>query len=447
MIARIGILIGLVGALGTAQPPAAQDAATWPALNERIERELDVGQGPQALSDALPAYRNLAREKYELAAIHACARNLAIINRAAQETVSLFSRSDEGGALIDAGAFYRSLTSLGRVSRFPSEGLAADEAKLLSLLERAMLHCCHQRVADAFGDGANPSRRNYLFAYLLATREPERADRMLDELPPALQTREVLHAFADYCASIDRRDMAGAVCIEGAKRSDDEAEASAFYNGAADYYLAVNDIGSAVEALRQIVSRFPESEKAPETQLRLIDLIADRWKSYGTAAKECQAFLEKFPESDKAEAIKLKIGHLYYQDKDYERAIQYFDALGKDPKMADMDVNRRFLLAFCYMGKGENEAAIDILDEIVAKHPQHPLAPRAQYVLAKTHLSRQEYAKAQEELKRLLALYPNSEYARQGDDLLQRLSRIHEKKAEDEKGQAGEAKKKEPERK
>jgi tetratricopeptide (TPR) repeat protein len=418
----------------------AQGAPRWPALNAQLQTQLDIADYQQALSDVLPLYRKLARDKYDLPAIHAFARNLAIINRAAQETVSILSRNGDE-ELLDAGAFYRSLISLGRVKEVPTDGLSADESKFLSLLQTAMLRSCHQRVAVSFARRSSPAGRDYLFAYLLATREPERTDRLLDDLPQALLTKDALQAFAGYCASVERKDLAAAVCVESGKRFVDEADVSAFCKSATDYYLTLNDVASAVEALRPIVARFPKGPNAPDTQIRIIDLIADKWKSYGTAVKECQVFLEKFPRSDKAEAIKLKIGYLYYQDKDYDRSIQYFDSLAKDLKTADTDVQRRFLLAFCYMGKGENDTAVEILNEIVVKHPEHPLAPRAQYVLAKTYLSRQDYAKAQDELNLLISLYPNSEYAKQADDLLQRLSKTQMTKADDKKPKAASANK------
>jgi outer membrane protein assembly factor BamD (BamD/ComL family) len=445
MTTRIGILLYLFILLTTGGKTAAQGVSSWPELNDRIQKQIDIGECQQALFDALPPYRKLAREKYELHALHAYARNLAIINRAAQETVALLAKAGTAGGsgpLLDAKVFYRSLINLGQVKPFPTDGLTPDEAKFLALLQTATMHSFRQSVAEALGEGTTPSRRDYLFAYLLAAREPGRIDRLIEDLPMELRTPPTLHAFADYCASVERKDLAAAICMESGKRSVAEAEASTFYNNAAELFSSLNDIGGEVEALRRIVTRFPESPKAPDTQIRLIDLIADQWKSYGTAIKECETFLEKFPNSDKADAIKLKIGYLYYQNKNYDRAIEYFSELAKDPKMAGMDVQRRFFLAFCYMGKGENDTATDLLSQIVAKHPEHPLAPRAQFVLAKSYLSRQDYAKAQYEFKSLVTIYPNSEYAKQADDLLKRLSQTLEKKTGADRGGSGEAGKK-----
>lgn len=401
------------------------------ALIQSMEQDLAQGNYEKTLAKGMPAYRRLARDKYNVAAVHAYARNLAIIKRSARETIAILSRmnlANKGtgrrpGNLLDAAAFYRSLSALGRIQQFPAKGFTPEEMKFLALLHTAMVRACHRRVLESLGKRKDAAC-NYVFAYVLATREPERYGRMLNDLPHGLRTQKALNAFARYCAGMNRKDMAAAICFESGKLFPDESVASAFYNKAADYYLELNDVASVVRALKMIVAGYPDSKIAPKTQVRIIDAIANRWKAYGTAIKECKAFLEQFPDSDRTTEIQLRIGYLHYQNKDYEAANKHLADLSMNPEMKSSGVQIRFLSAFCHMGNGDNEAALEILEEIVEKHPKHPLAPRAQYVLAKTYLSRQDYVHAQDELKRLTVLYPSSEYTRRASDLLQRLSRM-----------------------
>ena len=404
---------------------AAAAGPDMPALVESLKAHMAEGAYDALLAEGMPAYRRLARRKYEVDGIHVFARNMAVVNRASRETLAVLTCS---GAALDDAAFYATLTAAGRVASVPPRSLQLKEKEFLALLHTAMIHECHARVLGAWRATRNSGARNYVFAYLLAVRGAEDADVLAGEMPEELLTPDAVQALVRYCGKVGRGDVAGRICMEAADRSQDESAAIGLYEAASKHYLALKDVANAVAPLKTIVQRFPANPRAPDTQLQIIDLLSRRWRSYSTAAQECRVFLERFPDSDQAKSVKFRIGHLYYQDKDYQRALDYLKALAQEPGMESSHVPIQFLVAFCHMGQGEVETARDMLERLIEKNPKHPLAPRMIYVLAKTWLTTQEYDRARDQLERLLAVYPNSEYTRQAQDLVQRLSRVSAEK-------------------
>jgi TolA-binding protein len=398
-------------------------------MKARLEREDYEGM----LALGMPAYRGLALGRYGLPSLSDYARNVAVISRARRETVAVLSRwggpGGEGG-VVDGRLLYRSLTLLGRPQPLLAAGLTEEELEFFSLLYTAVARANLRAVLAQVEKTGGPRADEYLFAYVLGTLDASDMGGSLRLLPERLRSMPALGAFTATCAALGRREVAAGTYRVLADEAEDVAVCEEFCARAAEEYLGLGDTAHAIEATRVLVSRFPSSAQAEQAQWRIVELNADRHKAYGTAVEECRRFLELFPASRRCPEIKLRIGGLYYRNGEHDRAIQYLEGLAADPLGDAAAVEIKFLKAICFLGKGETRIGINLLEGLLEEDPKHVLAPRAMLVLAHTRLSLQEYSKAEEMLKKLIARYPRSEYAEKARELADALGRVEQQSRE-----------------
>jgi outer membrane protein assembly factor BamD (BamD/ComL family) len=399
----------------------------WSSAIARMEADIEAGKPDDAVSTGMPAYRLLASDRLGLPAIRDYAFNMATLFQARRAVVDILSRRKEAsgaGRTVDGRILHRSLTSLGKPRTISSDGMTEEEVRFLGVLYAAVVQSNVNAVLRRVDEFQDSEADEFLFVYLIVTLETVEGEQLLWALPERLQSAEGVKPFVDYCAELERRDLAAEIYRTLCGRAANVAECRRLCSLCVEQYLALEDIAHAIEAWRVVVTKYPESAEAEDAQLEIIDLNVNRYKAYGTAADECRKFLSQFPTSRRRPEIQLRIASLKYQAGDYEGAIQHLETLPRDPAMAGTEGEQGLLKGICHIGKGESDLGLEVLDDFLSRNRGHILAPRAMLIIANTNISRQEYGKAEEMLKKLIQTYPRSEYTQKARDLSEALGRV-----------------------
>lgn len=133
-------------------------------------------------------------------------------------------------------------------------------------------------------------------------------------------------------------------------------------------------------------------------------------KKYVSAATAFRKYVDSFKGDDlkkKTDAY-LRIGDCYYVNKEYDRAIGYYDqAIELGQQMADYAM---FQKAICYGLKGEPQREIEVLNELIETQLDSRYTVEAKYELGKTYLQQDQPDNARKWFENVLQEHPNSPY-------------------------------------
>lgn len=135
-------------------------------------------------------------------------------------------------------------------------------------------------------------------------------------------------------------------------------------------------------------------------------------QKYINAIKEFEAVIDLDPASEYAEVSQINIGRAYFLNGDYKRALKAYDkVLQKYPgtRRTQEILERKFQVGVAQLENNE-QAAINIFEKIIEKHPLGPLAPDAQVKIADCYFKLGQYEDALDAYEKFLENYPKNEW-------------------------------------
>lgn len=113
-------------------------------------------------------------------------------------------------------------------------------------------------------------------------------------------------------------------------------------------------------------------------------------------------------------------GYKYFQDTDYERAIDFFDEIEKQYPYSVWSEKAQIMVAYSYYKQNEYEDAILVLDRFIQLHPGNKNTPYAYYLKGLCYFEQMSDAareqsmteNAQNTFNEMIARYPDSVYAK-----------------------------------
>lgn len=113
-------------------------------------------------------------------------------------------------------------------------------------------------------------------------------------------------------------------------------------------------------------------------------------------------------------------GYDYFQETDYERAIEYFDEIEKQYPYSDWSEKAQIMVAYSHYKHNEYDDAILVLDRFIQLHPGNKNTPYAYYLKGLCYFEQmsdsareQSMTKnAQDTFNEMIARYPDSVYAK-----------------------------------
>ena len=225
----------------------------------------------------------------------------------------------------------------------------------------------------------------------------------------------------------------------------DDAEEQ--YNYAMKLYKEQN-LDEALEKLKDLAEKFPNSKTAPEAQYRLGTIYEEKG-DYLKAFRCYKRLVETYPQSERfGEVIEreFRIGNLFLSGKKAKfagleilpslpRAAEVFQHIGKHAPFSEYGDRAQFQLGVTYRKWGHYADALKSFQEIIDQYPQSELVSQARYQLAETSYLRSaaEFRNqralddASTQVDRFLTRYPDSNISEKAARLRQA---IDEKNAE-----------------
>jgi len=135
-------------------------------------------------------------------------------------------------------------------------------------------------------------------------------------------------------------------------------------------------------------------------------------QKYTIAIKEFELIIRDAADSQYAEASQINIGRAYFLNHDFKRALRAYEkVLEKYPgtKRTEEVFEREYQVGVAQMETDE-DAAIDVFEKIIEKHPLGPVAPDAQIKIADCYFKLSQYEESLDAYEKFLENYPKSEW-------------------------------------
>lgn len=170
----------------------------------------------------------------------------------------------------------------------------------------------------------------------------------------------------------------------------------------ADYYLAQKDFEKALETLQK-VNQYQLSKE--ENTQYILKLGYAKFMT-GDSAGAIEALEESYQNLDETEKgdVAYMLGHLYYQDGQSEKAFQYFDSIKNDEKFAQLV---RPYYVQLYFNDKDYEKAIDEGNELLNYTISSDYKAEVHKIIGESYFMLGEYEKAYPNLKTYLDVQNN----------------------------------------
>lgn len=189
----------------------------------------------------------------------------------------------------------------------------------------------------------------------------------------------------------------------------------------------LNEIGNpngAAHIYESFQERYPDSYLAPEMLLKAAELYKTELAAPVKAVKTYLYIAKKYPNT-KASLTATFLRALVLVDLEQYAGARdtFFQFMASTPSDYRVPI-AKFSAAICVAKLGESDKAVAEIQQVVRDYPNSSIAPDALAWAAKLHLSQQRYDDAKVCLRDLVELYPESDSAREGRTLLDRLKNI-----------------------
>lgn len=227
-----------------------------------------------------------------------------------------------------------------------------------------------------------------------------------------------------------------------------EAQYALFQNGQALFQLGEFD--QTAKEMNEFVKRYPKSAVADDATF-LIGLSSLKTKNYKEARTTFQQLIDKYPSSELLPRAHYYIGDAFYSEADYESAIvkykfvvdnypnspfissatkswyQSLTNLGRSEEAlvisqryitnttTQASEEFRFINADIYFSKQQYAKAVEELQEYLQSFPEGTRRSEALFLQAKNYVLLGNTNQAKEKLTELLTLYPKSDYSEEAE--------------------------------
>ena len=148
---------------------------------------------------------------------------------------------------------------------------------------------------------------------------------------------------------------------------------------------------------------------------------------YSTAINRLDLFRSTYPEHPLAYEARLSLGKFYYETRQFEEAISFFQTIVDEQSSEETAALSLFWMAESANQLDRPDRALFYLTRLINDYPNSEVAASALYSIAYTHVKSGEYAKAAEAFERLSNRYPNSSFS---DNLGLALAEVYYELAE-----------------
>ncbi len=164
---------------------------------------------------------------------------------------------------------------------------------------------------------------------------------------------------------------------------------------------------TAITVYKQVAEDYPAHAKAASA-LYGIQLCYSALGRDDEAVAASKAYLAKHKDSDIAPQVQYQVAEHYMAKKDFQKAEQEFDQLKSAYPKSKVDATASYWRGQARFKDLKFNEAIQDWKDLVARAPQHPLAPRALFRSGLAWYRLQEYGQAEAAFKQVLEAYGNT---------------------------------------
>ncbi len=202
--------------------------------------------------------------------------------------------------------------------------------------------------------------------------------------------------------------LSGYTAFQAAHKGDPLAENLPVTIG--NMLLGQNKPADAIPYYDESVAIYPQGHFAG---LSVVQKAAaeSRLGQHESAAKTFQDFLAKNPPPEVGVVARAGLANIYKDTSKWDEAIAAYKTVLEKDAGTPQATEAAYWIGICTQQKGDNAAAIPLLDGFVKAHPDHPLAPLALYALGGSQLAGADKEAGLATLAQVAEKYPDSQPA------------------------------------
>lgn len=163
---------------------------------------------------------------------------------------------------------------------------------------------------------------------------------------------------------------------------------------------AAHDLNAATEVMKPILREHPINPLSERTLLLYGQTLDELGKS-AMARREFSNFVARFPDSPLRPDVELAAARTYESERNWTEAVAQYDSWVKNYPSNQNLAEAEFRRAVSYQHAGQSSNALSLLTNYVTQFRTHPLAQRAQYVIADSYFDQGLYPDAEREYQRV----------------------------------------------
>ncbi len=170
----------------------------------------------------------------------------------------------------------------------------------------------------------------------------------------------------------------------------------------------VGDIPRAVDQYRAFMTKYPNDERTAEVE----DLLQMAFYKQGRSGGDLKQLAAQFPQSKFTSDIYWELGAEAFNQKNYDRALDYFQRLILDFPNSSQMLQAFYYKADSYFLKGEYKSAVENFKNFLVNYSQDPLAKDARFKLGVAYFSLQDFSEAAVAFHDFIQSHPEDPKAR-----------------------------------
>ncbi len=175
-------------------------------------------------------------------------------------------------------------------------------------------------------------------------------------------------------------------------------------------HLALGNPTEAIKYFDQSLAQYPNGRVAGLSVVYKAQAEV-ALQQYDSALKTFQDYLAKNPGPEVAVAAQFGLANVYKDTSRWDEAIMAYQAVKQKFPNTPQAVESDYWIAICTQQKGDNAAAVPMLEAFIREHTDHPLVPLAMYALGGAHIALGQKDQVIASLALLAEKFPDSKPA------------------------------------
>lgn len=142
--------------------------------------------------------------------------------------------------------------------------------------------------------------------------------------------------------------------------------------------------------------------------LSTINMLMQDWKE---ARENLIEIIKNFPEYRDISEIYMRIGFVYFNEKNFEKAIEYFRKVLQLKPEEKIKERTYFGLGYTFYIKGDFKKATDIWRKLEIEFPASSFLPQVLFLKGKKYFMEKNYEKGEKNFKKLIDEFPSSPFS------------------------------------